>query len=324
MADNMILSRPGVANLASDGSWEQDNANFQQIFTGEVLTAFAETNIMRTLHLIRTIDSGKSAEFPVTWKFHARYHTPGQPILGNNQMPHKPRVINIDDLLIADTFLYNLDDAKNHYDVRGIYSGELGNALARAFDNKCLRVGIRAARSAGLLDDEPGGSVLKDATAANDGEKLADLIFKAAEVLDEKDVPDSDRHVIVRPAQYYLLTRTTKVLNKDWDGAGSYSDGKVTKIAGITVVKSNNIPKDNVTAAVRGENNDYTGDFSNTLGLVMHKSAFGTVQLMDIATQMSGGDVDILYQGTLMVAKMAVGHGILRPCAAVELSKAAA
>ena len=55
----------------------------------------------------------------------------------------------------------------------------------------------------------------------------------------------------------------------------------------------------------------------------MHRSAFGTVQLMDIATQMSGDDIAIMYQGTLMVAKMAVGHGVLRPCAAVELSKAA-
>ena len=323
MPDNMILSRPGVSNLTSDGSWAQDNANFQQIFMGEVLTAFAETNVMKALHLVRTIDHGKSAEFPVTWKFNARYHTPGEPIMGNNRMPHKPRIINIDDLLIADTFIYNLDDMKNHYDVRGIYSTELGNALAREFDRKCMRVAVLAARAAGLVNGEPGGTVLKNPDMATDGEKLAGCIFAAAQALDEKDVPDSDRHVILRPAQYYLLNQTTKVLNKDWNGSGSYSEGGITKIAGITIVKSNNVPNTNVTDAVQGENNDYTGDFTNTLGIVMHKSAFGTVQLMDIATQMSGDDIAIMYQGTLMVAKMAVGHGILRPCAAVELSTAA-
>lgn len=323
MPDNMILSRPGVSNLTTDGSWAQDNANFQQVFMGEVLTAFAETNVMKALHLVRTIDHGKSAEFPVTWKFNARYHTPGEPIMGSNRMPHKPRIINIDDLLIADTFIYNLDDMKNHYDVRGIYSTELGNALAREFDRKCMRVAVLAARSAGLVTGEPGGTVLKNPDMATDGEKLASCIFAAAQALDEKDVPDSDRHVILRPAQYYLLNQTTKVLNKDWNGSGSYSEGGITKIAGITIVKSNNVPGENIAAATQGENNDYTGDFTDTIGIVMHRSASGTVQLMDIATQMSGDDIAIMYQGTLMVAKMAVGHGVLRPCAAVELSKAA-
>jgi len=48
----------------------------------------------------------------------------------------------------------------------------------------------------------------------------------------------------------------------------------------------------------------------------------GTVKLMDMQTEMSGSDYGLMYQGTLMVAKYALGHGILRPeCAAtIKLS----
>ena len=40
---------------------------FLKVFSGEVLTAFARNNIFNEqLHSVRTITSGKSAQFPVT------------------------------------------------------------------------------------------------------------------------------------------------------------------------------------------------------------------------------------------------------------------
>lgn len=44
--------------------------------------------------------------------------------------------------------------------------------------------------------------------------------------------------------------------------------------------------------------------------------AVGTVKLLDLAQEMA---YDIRRQGTLIVSKYAVGHGILRPECAVEL-----
>lgn len=324
MPDNMNMSRPGIVNLTSDGSWAQDNQLFKDVFLGEVLTAFEETNIARELQMVRTITSGKSASFPATWKFDAGYHVPGTPILGDNAMPHNEVIIKIDDLLKSSVFVNELDELKNFYDVRSIYSTELGRALAREFDKKSFRVGVKAARSSGVVAGAPGGSVLKDTTCATDSDKLAEMLFLAAQTLDEKDVPTEDRNCVLRPAQYYLLAQNTKVLNKDWDGKGSYSDGKVVKIADITLMKSNNLPATNIAAGVAGENNDYTGDFTNTVGLVLNKWAMGTVQLMALRFEMSGNDIAVMYQGTLMLAKMAVGHGVIRPECAIELSKAAA
>ena len=57
---NVTPSRLGAANLAAANA-TQSNALFLKIFAGEVLTAFDETNVMKDLHVARTIASGKSA-----------------------------------------------------------------------------------------------------------------------------------------------------------------------------------------------------------------------------------------------------------------------
>lgn len=320
MAENLTLSRPGQVNKSGDVG-----ALFMKVFTGEVMTAFAEVNIMKDLHRVRTIDHGKSASFAVLGKAAARYHVTGTPILGSNQIAANERIINIDDLLIADVAIDDLEDAKNHYDVRQEYSKQLGWALAREYDKKTMRVGVLAARSSGIIDDEPGGSVIKGGpTVATDGELLAEAMFSCAQIWDEKDILEWERTLIVRPAQYYLLAQTTKVLNRDWGGAGVYADGKVLKVAGIQIIKSNNLPNTNITSVTPGEKNDYTGDFTDTVALALQKEAIGTVKLKDLTVEKSGSDFHIMYQATMMVAKYAMGHGILRPGCAIEISKAAA
>ena len=320
MADSLILSRPGAKNLGTD-----PYASFRDVFTGEVLTAFDEQNVMKDWHRVRTITNGKSASFAVMGRATARYHQPGEAILGSNKIPANERTINVDKLLIADVAIDDLEDAMNHYDVRREYSKQLGVALAKRFDETTMRVAVLAARSSGIIADEQGGSVIKGgATLATDGEVLAESVFTCSQTFDEKDVPEDTRCLILRPAQYYLLNQTTKVLNRDWLGAGSYSDGKLDKVAGIKILMSNHLPKTNVTAAVDGENNTYFGDFTATLGLCMQANAIGTVKLKDLTVQQSGADFNIVYQSTLMVAKYAMGHGILNPSFAIELSTATA
>ena len=313
---DLTLSYPGQQNLTG-----LTDKQFRDIFTGEVITAFDEHNIMKDWHRMRTITHGKSASFAVMGRANARYPVAGEAILGSNKIAANERVINVDDLLIADVAIYDLDDAKNHYDVRREYSKQLGVALAKRFDETTMRVAVLAARSSGIIDDEPGGSVIKGgATLATDGEQLAEAVFTCSQTFDEKDVPEQERCLVLRPAQYYLLNQTTKVLNRDWLGAGSYSDGKLDKIAGIKILMSNHLPKTNIEAAVTGEKNTYYGDFTKTLGLCMQSNAIATVKLRDLVVQQSGADFNIVYQATLMVAKYAMGHGILNPSYAIELS----
>ena len=317
---NVTASRLGAANGAA-ANFDQTNALFLKVFAGEVLTAFDETNVMKDLHVSRTISSGKSAQFPVSGKANAAYHTPGTPLLGAQTINHNEVVVNIDDVLIADTFIADIDEAKNHYDVRAEYSRLLGMALAKQFDVRLLQLAVLAARSSATVSGGNGGSAITDADSKTNGASLAASIFEAAKIMDEKDVPENERVAIVKPAQYYNLVQTTDVINRDWGGAGVYADGTVLRVAGIQIVKSNNVPSTNVSA-VAGENNTYHGDFSTTAAVVMQKQALGTVKLIVIAVEQTSGDFNIQYQGTLMAAKYAMGHGILRPECAVEIKTA--
>jgi len=316
------MSNATVSFLGKADNSGDDNALFLKVFSGEVLAAFQRRNQMLDMTMVRTISQGKSAQFPAIGKTTAAYHTAGNEITGS-VIKKNERVITIDDLLISDSFIAQIDEAKNHYDVRSIYSTEMGNALARTVDQHVLQLAILAAQASATVNGENGGAVITDADAKTNAASLITSIFDAVQTLDEKDVPEDDRFCIVPPSTYYNIVENDKILNRDFGGTnGVYADGTVLKVAGINIVKSNTAVSaftDQSGASSTGENNTYNGDFSNTAAVVFHKSAIGTVKLMDLAME---SEYDIRRQGTLMVAKMALGHGILRPEAAVEIQTA--
>lgn len=292
------------------------DALFLKVYGGEVLTAFEEATKTMDKHLIRTIQSGKSASFPATWKVGASYHAPGTEINGQTSNASE-RVIVIDDLLIAPVFIASIDEAKSHYDVRSIYSKEAGRALANKWDTNVLQVGLLAARASATVTGAFGGSTLTSAAQdyKTSAASLAAGIYAAVQAMDEKDIPDDEpKNAFVRPAQYYLLAQSKDLLNRDWTygKGGNYSDGTIIQIGGAAIVKTNHLPNSAVTTGPTA----YQGDFAKTAALVMTRYAAGTVKLLDLAQEM---EYDIRRQGTLIVSKYAVGHGILRPECAVEL-----
>tara|TARA_R110002051_G_scaffold277822_1_gene339188 strand:+ start:3545 stop:4627 length:1083 start_codon:yes stop_codon:yes gene_type:complete len=356
---NTTPSRAGQIN-STGGSFANDNALFLKKFAGEILTTFEENNIFKGLHTVRTIDSGKSAQFPVTGVATASYHTPGQNIAdaGNSYLsdPKKnEKVITIDDVLLASTFLASIDDVKNHYDIRSVYSTELGRALANRFDSALAKVFIAAARTTtpnvtggnvgGEIDVSqnllraPAGAGADGDTTDPTGAELIAALFTAAAALDNNDVPADGRFCVLRPQEYYKLITggdgslvvNTSASNKDVGGSGSLASGSIAQVAGIDIYKSTHVPSTDMTSATgtnsgdEGASNDvfaatdgYDGDFSNTCGIVAHPSAVGTVKLLDLATE---SEYQISRQGTLFVAKYAMGHGVLRPECCIELHK---
>jgi hypothetical protein len=310
---DFTVNRPGQINGAG-----ATDAIFLKMFSGETLSTYQETNVMRNYHKIRSISSGKSAQFVYFGKTTAAYHTPGAEMLGN-AVGQNERTILIDGLLVANVSVANIDEAMSHYEVRQEYASLLGRALALKFDKQCLQVGVLAARAATTITGNSGGSVLTNAAFDTDGEALAEGIFDAAQALDEKDVPQEDRFFFVLPKHYWLMARSTKVLNRDWGGKGSYSDGRGLMVAGVKVVMTNNLPNSVIAADSPAPANTYHGTFTNTVGLLMHKEAIGTVNLMDLSVEK---EYSVRHQATLMVAKIATGHGIVRPECAVEFAKA--
>ena len=347
---NTSPSRVGLIEGGSD-----NDALFLKKFSGEILQTFEESNIFKPLHTIRTIENGKSAQFPVTGIASASYHTPGENIAdgGNSYLSDikkSEKIITIDKVLVASTFLANIDDVKNHYDIRSVYANELGKALAVRFDTALAKVFIAAARSgANLTQVGKGGRILDispnsfvnfgdanpDVTDPS-GAELVAALFSAAQRMDEHDVPSDGRFCVLRPQEYYRLVTgaddsnsfsLTSAINKDIGGAGSLAAGNIPQIAGISLFKSNHIPSTDLSAVSSGDgeaNNDvfggngigYNGNFTNTKGIVSHSAAVGTVKLLDLATE---SEYQIERQGTLFVAKYAMGHGVLRPECAIEL-----
>jgi len=325
---NATVSRLGLVNNSGTGF----DALFLKTFSGEILTSFAENNIFNeAMHTVRQIESGKSAQFPVLGTATAAYHTVGTPLVGANQIKANEKIINIDDLLISQAFVADIDSLKNHYDVRQTYSSELGKALARTYDQNVAKVIANASRASTTLSGGNGGLVLtlasgNTASANVTGDELAAAIYDIAQTFDERDIPTTDRFVVLPPAEYYKLAESaTRTIDVDFNpgGNGSFASGRVQQIAGMPVMMSNNVPQSNVGSEVSGTNNSYAGDDSKTIGLVFHKSAVGTVKLMDMTTEISGSDYGLMYQGTLMVAKYALGHGILRPEAAATIKLSA-
>jgi hypothetical protein len=345
---NTSPSRVGQINSAGD-----TDALFLKKFSGEILQTFEESNVFKPLHTIRTIESGKSAQFPVTGIASASYHTPGENIAdaGNSYLSDikkAEQIITIDKMLLASTFLSNIDDVKNHYDIRSVYANELGKALAVRFDTALAKVFIAAARQSAVITGGKVGGQLDVANndfsapdtpgtpAAITGADLVAAFFSAAQKLDENDVPSDGRFCVLRPSDYYKLITgadasnsfsLTSAVNADIGGQGGLATGSIPQIAGISIYKSNHIPSTDLSAVSSGDggsNNDvfaangvgYNGDFRNSLGIVSHSAAVGTVKLLDLATE---SEYQIERQGTLFVAKYAMGHGVLRPECAIEL-----
>jgi hypothetical protein len=291
------------------------DALFLKIFSGEVLTAFETECVAASKHFVRSISQGKSATFPATWKVTGGYHTPGAEIVGQTSNVNE-RVITIDDLLLASVFIPNIDEAKNHFDYRNIYASECGRFLANNWDKNILQLFVLAARASATVTGAFGGTSLTSTgtlykTSATD---LVAGIFAAVQAMDEKDIPSSrEKNAFMRPAQYYLLAQLKDLVDRDHsNGNGDYADAKVLKVAGASLVKTNNLPTTNVATGPT----QYQGDFTKTAAVIATPDAVGTLKLMDLQSEM---EYDIRRQGTLLVAKYLMGSGILRPECSVEL-----
>ena len=279
---------------------------------------------------------------------------------GLNHFKQTETLIHIDKMLMSSTFIASIDELVSHFDVRSSYAHQLGEALANQFDKNVLNVAIQTGAknaSAALVPSDAfisgqtqRGSVVyakqgsgsetaaqkKDTAAAGTADDklrktptadvIREALFQSARLLDEKDVPSSDRFAIITPAMYYELINNSantdvvnSVINKDVGGEGSIAAGTVARVAGITLLTSNHIPDANLTAvdnkwsdtgSTPHPGNSYVLNATQVAGLVFQKGGFGTLKLQDLTME---SEYLIARQGNLFVAKYSMGHGPLRP-----------
>jgi hypothetical protein len=321
-----------VADTDKSRAYDTKYGTYLKLFSGELFKAYEAACIAKGTVQNRTLKNGKSMQFIFTGRMTAGYHTVGTPILGSGDPPVAEKTIICDDLLISSAFVYDLDETLAHYSLRGEIAAKIGYALAEAYDKKIFRTIAKAAREAHPITaapgPEPGGSIIQlGANKEYDAQAIVDSFFEAASILDEKNLPKQGRHAVLSPRQYYALVSQvdTNILNRDYgSGQGNMNSGEgLYEIAGISIKRSNNLPflAGNV-ATVSGENNNYSGDFSTHCGLIYQKDAAGVVEAIGPQVQTTSGDVSVLYQGDVIVGRLAMGCGTLNPAAAIELQSA--
>ena len=112
-------------------------------------------------------------------------------------------------------------------------------------------------------------------------------------------------------------------------GVTSLASAQIAQVAGIDIVKSTHLSDIAVVEGSQDQDDDnanndvmggsgtgYNFDLSDIEILAGHKAAIGTVKLMDLTTE---SEYVMTKQGTALIAKYAMGHGILRPEAAIEV-----
>jgi hypothetical protein len=184
--------------------------------------------------------------------------------------------------------------------------------------------------------DGGGNEVITDTKVANGqpatGATILSGLAKAAELFDTKNVPSEGRYCILPPEEYYkLVTEQNDALNRDYgnEGNGSIASGVIVSAYGIRILKSNHVPTSggggtNVHSNGAINNDVYGGagvgyeaaSYAETKGIIFQTEAAGTVKLMDLSME-SEYYMDRL--GTLLMAKYAMGHGVLRHEACAEL-----
>lgn len=305
-------AQPGY-DIAKGGAATQRDL-LLKLFSGEVLATFETKTVIRPYIRSRSVSGQKSAQFPTIGKAAADYHQPGERIDGQ-KIAHGETTLVIDDMLISPVFVSNFEEALTHFETRGEYSRQMGDSLAQAYDRKGFATALKACYD-GLQSKVPthGAASRTPIGATWDVSAFVDSVYQAQAELDANDIPENDRVLFVPAYVYYDLIKDGRFLNKDFgnEGNGSQANASIVKVAGLPLVKTNNMARNHALNVEREGSviTDFNVDASTARGLILQRQALGALHLMDISTE---AEYQVERQGTLMVSRMANGMGVLRP-----------
>ena len=205
---------------------------------------------------------------------------------------------------------------------------------------------------------EPGGTQIRVGSSANESDAfsstaLVAAFYDAAAAMDEKGVSSDGRCAVLNPRQYYELIQavgSNGLVNRDAQGNALQGGNGIIEIAGIHIYKSMNIPflgkygtkyggttgqtspgntgdfigpaLEDASDATPGINNDYgtaAEVASTSCGLIFQREAAACVEAIGPQVQVTSGDVSVIYQGDVILGRLAMGADYLNPAAAVEL-----
>lgn len=326
MAD-VIIANPGQVLSAGDKL-----ALFLKTFAGEVLTAFSQKSVTLGKHIERNIQSGKSAQFPVFGRAAAAYLKAG----GNLDdlrvnIEHAEKVIEIDGLLTSDCLIFDLDEAMAHFDLRGEYSKQLGEALARANDGAVLaeiaKLVVANKENIPTKGNVPGtgkGAIVTESLAAADigeteamGVAIFKELLKIKTAMSNNNVPETERYCYIKPQALNALIANKDVLNKLYGASITIEGGNPPRLIGFDLIETPNLTAGGAPVndgVIQGVGHVFPSTYKDTCQfLVAHRTAVGTLSLKGLALEHARR---ANLQADQIIAKYAKGYGGLRPEAA--------
>lgn len=315
--------------------------NFLKVFGGEVLTAFQRRAVAMPNFMVRTIQNGKSASFPVLGRTSASYLAAGKSLDDvRKDIKHSEVVIEIDGLLTTDVLIYDIEDAMNHYDVRGEYSAQIGEALAIAADGAVLAEVAGLCNLPASTNENIAGlgkaTILEiGATAAAGepkvrGEAIIAQLTKARAALTKNYVPSADRKFYTTPDDYSAILAALMPNSANYAALIDPETGNIRNVVGFEIVEVPHLTAGGAGDVKPANPGDAVGStqkhavpavatatapvaIDTLVGLFAHRSAVGTVKLRDMALERARRPE---YQADQIIGRYAMGHKGLRPEAA--------
>nr|DAR87974.1 MAG TPA: major capsid protein [Caudoviricetes sp.] len=315
----------GLTNYQKQGAVQNAGDQltlFLKVFSGEVLTAFTRATQVMDNHMVKTIDSGKATTFPVMGRGKAHYLTSGANLDDLREaIPHNEVVINIDGLLTSDVLITDIFEAMNHYDVRGEYAKQLGEALAISADGAMVAeiAKLVKANKENITGLGKGVVIEKTLTGGaginyDTGKAVIEGLLEMKAKWTSHYVPENERFAYITPEVESALIASKDAINRDFGAVASIVDGNIDKLCGFKIIavphlKDGGADKTGMLGTAP-EGHVFPTEYAKALAVCAHRTAVATVKLKDLQLEHARRPE---LQADMIIAKNAVGHGGLRP-----------
>ena len=181
-------------------------------------------------------------------------------------------------------YIDDFDALKTNVDLRSAYAESIASAMNRAYDQTIIDALDHAHSNETLANEDDAGN--NELTRAN--------IAAFGRILNTKDVPLTDRFMLVSPQGYYDILADTTIVTAQ---AGVLSDalktGVINNVLGFTIIMSNQLT---------------TVNSADKRGFAFHKDAVGMAVGKDITTMVNYVPQKL---STLVAAEFSAGSKVI-------------
>jgi hypothetical protein len=247
-------------------------------YAGMVESQFAKTSFMRQYVKVRPVIGTNTLRDNRVGRTTLNRVTPG---VRPDATPTKfgTAEVTVDTVIYARDNVDLLDVAQQNFNSRAELGMDHGKELGKKFDQsmiiKCIHGSL--ATPADSLNGAfgAGKNTAVDLAGAADsktaGNLLGDAIKEILVDMEEEDIEADEFVVLVRPAQYKLLT-DSGLLDNDFSasGNGDFAQGIIKRINGAPIIKTARIPQAVITDNILGDSYNVTAEQAAVRAVIMH------------------------------------------------------